>query len=68
VEGNRDIEDLYLMSICKHNITANSTFSWWGAWLNTYDNKVVLTPEKWYVNGLAEKDLLPDNWIKISNN
>lgn len=67
VEGNFDFEDLYLMSICNHNITANSTFSWWGAWLNSNKNKVVVTPEKWFENGNSEKDLIPYNWIKIIN-
>jgi hypothetical protein len=67
VEGNSDNEDLYLMSLCKHNITANSTFSWWGAWLNTNKDKVILTPEKWFNNAMSDKDLVPNNWIRIPN-
>ena len=67
VEGNTDNDDLYLMSLCKNNITANSTFSWWGAWLNTNKDKVVLTPEKWFENARCDKDLVPNNWIRIPN-
>lgn len=67
IEGNFDFEDLYLMSICNHNITANSTFSWWGAWLNSNMNKLVITPEKWFENDMDQADLIPQNWIRISN-
>jgi spore coat polysaccharide biosynthesis predicted glycosyltransferase SpsG len=66
----QDIEDLYLMSKCNHNIIANSTFSWWGAWLNTNANKVIIAPQKWYDNRKAQKEyehgnMIPDNWIKL---
>jgi hypothetical protein len=67
IEGNSDIEDLYLMSLCKHNITANSTFSWWGAWLNTNKSKIVTTPSTWFLNGMSEIDLVPHDWIRIQN-
>ena len=66
-EGNSDIEDLYLMSICKHNIIANSSFSWWSAWLNNNPNKIVIAPKKWFgekVN-LNDKDIIPNNWIRL---
>jgi hypothetical protein len=58
--------DLQLMSLCKHQITANSTFSWWGAWLNASPEKIVITPARWYADGRGvEVDLLPSSWIKL---
>lgn len=62
----KDCEELIIMSRCKNNIIANSSFSFWAAWLNQNDNKMVIAPKKW--NNLynkAYKDLLPDNWLKI---
>ncbi len=59
-------EDLYLMTQCSHNIIANSSFSWWGAWLNANPNKHVIAPLKWFNNGPADiQDLIPETWIKI---
>ena len=57
-------QDMYLMSQCKHNIIANSTFSWWGAWLNNNLKKIVITPKQWLCD-TPNSDILPDNWIKI---
>lgn len=59
-------EDLRLMSLCKHHIIANSSFSWWGAWLCQYPDKTVYAPAKWF-NGdsINTKDLLPDGWLRI---
>jgi Glycosyl transferase family 11 len=56
-------EDLRLMSSCRHHIIANSTFSWWGAWLNGSDEKLVLAPRHWLVaNCPAKNDLMPPSW------
>lgn len=64
---NDEIEDLILMSNCDHNIIANSSFSWWGAYLNQNPNKVVIGPKKWFGLGgpKDEDDIIPHNWIKI---
>jgi len=67
VEDNDDIEDLWLMSLCNHNIIANSSFSWWGAWLNNNKNKKVIAPKNWFgdKSGLNKFDIIPEKWIKI---
>jgi len=67
IEGNAPLEDLLLMSYCKHQIISNSTFSWWAAWLNKNPNKIVISPSQWYtdVNTSDMCDLLPESWIKI---
>lgn len=57
-------QDMYLMSKCRHNIIANSSFSWWGAWLNTYPDKCVIAPLKWW-NSFEHDDVVPDTWIRL---
>lgn len=59
-------EDMHLMSLCSHHIVANSTFSWWGAWLNPNPTKVVIAPKQWFADPKIENpDIIPDNWISI---
>jgi hypothetical protein len=63
-----DYESLYIMSKCKNHIIANSTFSWWGAWLNIDGTKKIICPKNWFgpMNShLVINDLYCDNWIKI---
>ena len=65
-EGGDTKEDLQLMSSCKHFIIANSSFSWWAAWLSGYQNKVVIAPKKWFNDVRKDTtDLLPKDWIQI---
>ena len=64
----KDWEQMMFMSCCNHNIIANSTFSWWGAYLNQNNNKIVCYPSLWFEeknNHLNTKDLFPESWIKI---
>ena len=67
IEGEAYYHDFYLMSMCKHNIISNSTFSWWAAYLNMNPNKVVIAPKNWFTpwKGFDTKDLYPLEWIVI---
>ncbi len=67
IEGEDAISDLYLMSFCKHNIITNSSFSWWGAYLNQNPDKKVIAPKQWFNPAYISdtQDLLPKEWIQI---
>lgn len=61
----KDYQEFISMSLCKHNIIANSSFSWWGAWLNNNPQKTVIAPTKWFNNKYNTNELCPKEWIKI---
>ena len=66
INSNSEIDDLFLMHKCKHQIIANSTFSWWGATLNNNVNKVVIYPKPWFDYSGKESVYIPTKWIPIS--
>ena len=61
----KDWYDMELMSCCTHNIIANSSFSWWGAWLNQNSNKMVIAPERWFFDRTNQDDICPNDWIRV---
>jgi hypothetical protein len=64
--GCSPLQDIWLMRQCSHHIIANSSFSWWGAWLCQYGNKVVIAPKRWYTDAKYETgDLIPETWTRI---
>lgn len=59
-------EDLRLMSTCRHHVIANSTFSWWGAWLDARQDKIVIAPQRWFATTrLMNPDILPGAWVRL---
>jgi hypothetical protein len=66
---NRGVDsyiDMQLMSLCDHHIIANSSFSWWGAWLNVKPGKIVVCPRRWFFcNDFDTRDLFPDGWVVL---
>lgn len=65
--SDADLDDLQLMSLCKHHIIANSSFSWWGAWLNPRKSKVVISPSRWFKDkpDWSTVDLIPSGWLRL---
>ena len=66
-ENQTNVIDLYTMSLCSHNIISNSTFGWWGAWLNDNKNKKIVAPKRWTgpENHTPHGDIIPNEWIQI---
>lgn len=58
-------QDLRLMSNCQHQIIANSTFSWWGAWLNSNNRKIIVAPRTWFLDDRDTTDIIPNDWVRI---
>ncbi len=63
--GKQSFMDMVLMSNCKHNIIANSSFSWWSAWLNENPNKIVIAPQNWYCQNIPMNDMIPNEWVLV---
>ncbi|MDR3715401.1 MAG: alpha-1,2-fucosyltransferase [Puia sp.] len=69
-KGTDSWKDMRLMSCCKHNVVANSSFSWWGAWLNKQEGKEVIVPAQWFRTTdpfFDTTDLVPGSWMKLPN-
>jgi hypothetical protein len=64
-QGAESYNDMRLMSLCRHHVIANSSFSWWGAWLNPDPGKIVIAPSRWFANGKRVEDLLPASWVLL---
>ncbi len=64
-QGAQSFYDMRLMQLCRHQIIANSSFSWWGAWLNSRADKIVVAPNQWFRSNNNTSDLLPQSWVKL---
>ena len=64
-QGASSFNDMHLMSLCQHHIIANSSFSWWAAWLNPNPGKIVIAPKRWFTNSRNTSDLTPANWVNL---
>ncbi len=66
--GSAGHEDLRLMSLCRHHVIANSTFSWWGAWLAEHPSQVVIAPKTWWIHpDYDDRDIIPARWLRVAN-
>jgi hypothetical protein len=63
-QGKDSWQDMMLMSHCRHNVICNSSFSWWGAWLNPNPEKVVIAPKRWY-SDIEAPYITPNSWIRL---
>ena len=63
--GTQSFEDMRLMSLCRHHVIANSSFSWWAAWLNPQPDKIVIAPRRWFADGRDDADLVPSSWQRL---
>lgn len=69
-DNEDSIVDLYLQTMCRHNIISNSSFSWWGAWLNNNPNKIIIAPKNWFGRQMKDwnlQDLVPSDWVRLPN-